>query len=100
MKRCKRCGSQAMNDDPLSQLCDCCWRDAEIERLQAQLDRYTRATLDGVRVGPGDYVYNSSGRELRMVRWATDTRGQLAAYPEVCYSTREAAEAARTESQE
>jgi hypothetical protein len=34
MKRCK-CGSYAINDDPKEALCDLCWRDVEICRLQA-----------------------------------------------------------------
>lgn len=34
--QCK-CGSRAINDDPDRLLCDRCWRDAEIERLQKAL---------------------------------------------------------------
>ncbi len=34
--QCK-CGSRAINDDPDKMFCDCCWRDAEIERLQKAL---------------------------------------------------------------
>ncbi len=34
MRECP-CGSFAINHDPERLLCDCCWRDAEIERLRA-----------------------------------------------------------------
>jgi hypothetical protein len=69
----------------------------EVERLQSIVDRYTSTTADGVRVGPGDFIFNREGRELRMTRYATCPTGKLMAYPDVCYSTLEAAEAARKE---
>jgi hypothetical protein len=37
MSQCS-CGSKAINDDPTKELCDCCWRDETIRRLNAQLD--------------------------------------------------------------
>ncbi len=33
MNKCK-CGSYAINDDPNGVLCDKCWRDAKIEKLE------------------------------------------------------------------
>ena len=42
--QCK-CGSRAINDDPHSVLCDNCWRDAEIERLQEERDECRRLLL-------------------------------------------------------
>ena len=37
MNRCERCPSQAINDDPTETLCDCCWRDAKLETLRAEI---------------------------------------------------------------
>jgi len=36
MNKCK-CGSYAINHDLARVLCDCCWRDAKIEQLKAEL---------------------------------------------------------------
>ena len=48
MKRCEKCPSYAINDDPQQRLCDCCWRDAEIERLRTlHADSPTRNYGDG-----------------------------------------------------
>lgn len=33
MNKCK-CGSYSINDDPKGVLCDKCWRDARIEKLE------------------------------------------------------------------
>jgi len=38
LPRCE-CGSYAINDHPARTLCDRCWRDKEIERLQAIVDK-------------------------------------------------------------
>ena len=64
----------------------------ETEQLQAIVDRLPK-TADGVPVGPGDVIYSLDGRDLRMVRYA-ESLGHMA-YPDVCYSTREAAESAQ-----
>ena len=37
MKRCARCPSYAINDDPTETLCDNCWRDAKLETLRAEI---------------------------------------------------------------
>lgn len=46
--QCK-CGSRAINDDPDKELCDTCWRDAEIERLRGELDECRRLPREAVR---------------------------------------------------
>ena len=48
--QCK-CGSFAINDDPNRELCDNCWRDAEIERLRAERIDLVRWMLDRIEDG-------------------------------------------------
>jgi hypothetical protein len=50
------CGSRAINDDPQHVLCDRCWRDAEIGRLNRQIDAMHAAGL-----GP-DWTNTEIGR--------------------------------------
>ena len=64
----------------------------ECERLQTIVDRLPK-TADGVPVVPGQFIYSSDGRAMMMLTYAQH-EGHMA-YPDVCYSTREAAEAAR-----
>jgi hypothetical protein len=64
----------------------------ERDRLQAIVDRLPK-TADGVPVVPGQFIYASDGKAVMMLRYA-ENDGRMA-YPEVCYSTREAAVAAR-----
>lgn len=52
MSICK-CGSRALNDDPERILCDCCWRDAEIDRLRAALDEVQTARRRGDEIVAG-----------------------------------------------
>jgi hypothetical protein len=47
MNICDKCGSAAMNDDPRKTLCDLCWRDAEIKRLNT--------IIQGARAERQDY---------------------------------------------
>jgi len=68
----------------------------EIERLQAFVDKCP-ITADKVPVVPGQTIYNKDGIPLSMPQYASDGIGNRhVAYPDVCYSTPEAAEKART----
>ena len=41
MRSCK-CGSGAINDDPLEQQCDRCWRDGIIRARDEEIERLTK----------------------------------------------------------
>jgi len=60
----------------------------EVHRLQAIVDKLPK-TADGVPVVPGDIAYTTDGRSMRI---NTSASGHVISD---CYSTREAAEAAK-----
>jgi hypothetical protein len=106
MKRCERCGCHALNDDPGKRLCDCCWRDAEIERLRTIVDRLPKCwrlnesgeLVQDVPMVPGLRVWIKFGGKItEAIHDGTNGLKSYWGNADLCYSSLEAAEAARTE---